>query len=70
MKSPAEWLLSRSLRVVVDTFTTRPSSRNGSGRSRMPLTTLKMAVLAAMPSAIVATAISTNPGDLINVRIA
>ena len=50
-------------------FTTRLSSRKGSGRSSTPLTMLKMAVLAEMPSAIVSTAIAVNPGAFSSVRI-
>ena len=56
--------------VVVHTRTIRGSSRKGSGRSSTPLTTLKMAVLAAIPRAIVAMAIAVNDGDLHRVRIA
>ena len=50
----------------------RPALRRGtgSGRSSTPLTTLKMAVLAAMPSAMVATAMAEEPGVLSSVRSA
>ena len=40
----------------------------GSERSRMPWTSVKMAVLAPMPSASVITAVSVKPGDLRNWR--
>ena len=69
-KSPAEWLLCGSSAVAVQTVTIRASSRNGSGRSSTPFTTLKMAVLAAIPSAIVVIAMAENPGVLISVRTA
>ena len=42
--------------------TSRSGSSNGSGLSRTPRTTLKMAVLAPMPSASVKMAISVNMG--------
>src|SRR5438445_755569 len=51
-------------------MTTRDSSRNGKGRSSTALTTLKMAVFAAMPSAIVVIAMAENPGVFSNVRTA
>lgn len=40
----------------------------GSGRSRMALTTLNTAVLAAMPSASVTTMMAVNPGLLAAIR--
>lgn len=48
--------------------TSRPGSRNGSGRRSNAFTTLKTAVLAPIPSARVTTAISENPGLFINIR--
>src|SRR5436190_9842579 len=50
--------------------TIRPGSANGSGLSSAALTTLKMAVLAPMPSASVRTATAENPGDFLSPRIA
>jgi hypothetical protein len=44
------------------TRTTRLGSRNGSGRSRTALTTLKIAVLAPMPRAKVRMAMRLNVG--------
>ena len=69
-KSPAEWLLCGSSADVDQTRTIFPSSRKGSGRSRTALTTLKMAVLAAMPSAIVTRAMEVNAGVLSSVLMA
>ena len=66
--SPAEWPARGSLVDDVHTRTIRASSRNGSGRSSTPLTTLKMAVLAAIPSAIVAIAIVVKEGDFSRAR--
>ncbi len=48
--------------AVCHTPTSRSASSNGSGLSRTPRTTLKMAVLAPMPSASVKMAISVNMG--------
>src|SRR5437879_8605352 len=42
----------------------------GSGRSRTPLTKLKIAVFAPMPRARVRTATVVNPGDLLSMRTA
>src|SRR5580693_4969851 len=44
--------------------TRREGSRNGSGRRRAPLTTLKMAELAPMPRARVRMAMAVEPGLL------
>ena len=41
---------------------------NGSGRSKIVLTTLKTAILAPMPSASISTAINVNPGALRSCR--
>ncbi len=43
-------------------LTSRSGSGYGSGRSRIPLTRLKIAVLAPMPSASVRTATAEKPG--------
>jgi hypothetical protein len=48
--------------------TSRSGLRYGSGRSSTASVTLKIAVLAPMPSAMVATAVSANAGLLRNVR--
>ena len=47
----------------------RSGSANGSGRSITALTTLKMAVLAPMPSATVSTTARVNSGDFRNRRM-
>ncbi len=44
------------------TRTSRSGSRNGSGRNRTPRATLKMTVVAPIPSASVSTASVVNPG--------
>jgi hypothetical protein len=44
------------------TIASRSESRYGSGRSKRPLTTLKTAVFAPMPSASVSTATAVKPG--------
>ena len=41
---------------------------NGSGRSRIALTTLKMAVFAPMPSASASTAMAVNAGLFVSIR--
>jgi len=46
----------------------RLESRKGSGRSSTPLTTLKMAVFAPIPSARVRTATAVNPPFLCSMR--
>ena len=51
-------------------LTSRSGSRYGSGRSRTAFTTLKIAVLAPMPSARVSTAIAVNPGERASCRTA
>ena len=48
--------------AVCHSPTSRSAPSNGSGLSRTPRTTLKMAVLAPMPSARVKMAISVNMG--------
>jgi len=48
----------------------RSGSGNGSGLSRTPLTTLKIAVLAPMPRAIVRMATAEKPGFLMSSRAA
>ena len=50
--------------------TRRSASGYGSGRSRIALMTLKIAVLAPIPSASVATATSVKPGEFRSVRAA
>ncbi len=52
------------------TITRLSSSANGSGRNNMPFTTLKIAVLAPMPRAMVATATAVKAGLLRNDRMA
>jgi hypothetical protein len=47
---------------VEATLTRRSASGYGSGRSRTAFTTLKIALLAPMPTASVATATSVKPG--------
>jgi len=54
---------------VADAIEAR-GSVTGSERSRMPWISVKIAVLAPMPSASVTIAVSVNPGDLRNCRSA
>jgi hypothetical protein len=56
-------ITARRPSLVWYTPTSRSGCGYGSGRSRTPLTTLKMAVLAPMPSARVIAATAVNPGD-------
>jgi hypothetical protein len=51
------------------TLTRRSGSANGSGRSATPLITLKIALVAPMPTASVRTATIVNPGAFRNWRI-
>ena len=51
-------------------MTSRDGSANGSGRRRMPRTTLKIAVFAPMPIASVNAATSVKPGERRSVRTA
>ena len=53
-----------SLRLVVHTCTIDDGSAYGSGRNSTPLTTLKMAVFAPIPSARVRTAMALKAGRL------
>ena len=48
----------------------RSDSGNGSGLIRMPLTTVKIAVVAPMPIASVNTVVNVNPGDRSSCRSA
>src|SRR5215471_17969811 len=57
-------LSSGSLRTVVSIATRRDASANGNGFNSTPLTMLKMAVLAPMPSASTMTISALKPGDL------
>ena len=50
--------------------TSRPGSWYGNGRSNTVLTTLKIAVVAPMPSAMVTIAVAAKPGLLRRVRAA
>src|ERR1700681_2330738 len=50
------------------TQTTRAGSRYGSGRRRTPLTTLKIAAFAPMPSASVTRATTVRPGRFASLR--
>ena len=59
--TPSWWLVSQST-------VSRPASLYGSGRSSTAFTTLKMAVLAPMPSASASTATAVNPGFLASTR--
>jgi hypothetical protein len=47
---------------VSQTVTTRPESGNGSGFSKIPLTTLKITMFAPMPIAKVKMATAAKPG--------
>ena len=60
---------ARSSCSVLVTTMTRSGSSNGSGRSTTALTTLKMAVVAPMPSASVRIAVAAKPGWRIRVRM-
>src|ERR1700730_15482158 len=55
---------------VSHTFTKRSGWSNGSGRSRIPSTALKIALLAPIPSASARIADSANPGFLSSDRVA
>ena len=54
--------------LVANTITRRSAAVKGSGCSRTALTTLKIAVLAPMPSASVRTAMALKPGFLDSMR--
>jgi hypothetical protein len=56
------------LGALSQTVTTRSSCPYGSGRNSTPFTTLKMAVLAAMPMANVTITTTVKPGFLIMAR--
>ena len=60
--SPAAKVLKEDLFACAAKAQHLSGSLNGSGRSRTLLTTLKIAVLAPIPSASVKTAIAVNPG--------
>ncbi|HYT68786.1 MAG TPA: hypothetical protein VEL51_20345 [Vicinamibacterales bacterium] len=62
-------ITARCPSVVWYTPTSRSDSGYGSGFSSTPLTTLKIALFAPMPSARVTTAMRVNPGAL-NKRLA
>src|SRR5690348_2522118 len=68
-KSPAEWLPRGWSGDDDQMRTSDDSSENGSGLNRTALTTLKMAVLAAMPRAIVRTAIALKLGAFRSARM-
>jgi hypothetical protein len=70
LMSGSDALLSSSPRTMVLIDTRREASANGSGLSSTPLTMLKMAVLAPMPTASTITTIALKPGDLMRVRSA
>ena len=57
-------------RLVSHNIVSSSGRSSESGRSTTPFTTLKMAVLAPMPSARVSMTTAVNPGVLINVRTA
>jgi hypothetical protein len=67
-KSAAECELRRSSWLEVQIWTMRCGSANGSGRISTPLTTLKIAVLAPIPSARVMTATAVKPGFFVSAR--
>ena len=59
-----------SLSFLSFTTTSRSGSPNGSARKRTAFTTLKIAVVAPIPSASVSTAAAANMGVLLRVRTA
>ncbi len=61
-------LVSASLPLVSHSITRRSGFGNGSGSSSRARTTLKIAVLAPIPSASVMIATAVNPGRAVNTR--
>ena len=56
--------------LSIHTIASRSGAGYGSGRSSTPLATLKIALLAPIPSAIVNSAVAVNPGVRRSIRTA